>query len=88
MYTNAALSFFSTFCSVVLSLLFRSYAYDYLLASVIGSIIGSIPGILLQDYITFKTKSAVFTLTGFNLVVLSCLVSITAYQAFLIDLKE
>lgn len=88
MYTNAVLSLFSTMCAVALSLVFNTMPYDYFLASLIASIIGAAPGIKLQSYIVQKTGKAQYSLMGFNLIVLLCLVSVTAYQATLINMKK
>ena len=79
---------FSTLCSTIISFLFRNMPRDYFLAGLIFSLIGSVPGIYLQSHVSKLTGRNQYSMMGFNLVIFACLVSITAYQSYILVLKE
>jgi uncharacterized membrane protein YfcA len=87
-YTNACLTMFSTFCSTVIAFLFGTMPIDYFVIGLICSLVGSIPGIYLQAYVAQKTGKSQYSMMGFNLIILACLVSITAYQSYVLVMKN
>lgn len=87
-YTNACLTMFSTLCSTIISFLFRNMPRDYFLAGLIFSLIGAVPGIYLQSHVSKLTGRNQYSMMGFNIVIFACLVSITAYQSYILVQKE
>lgn len=87
-YTNACLTMFSTFVSTVITFLFKTMPIDYFLTGLVLSLIGSIPGIWLQAFVAQKTGKSQYSMMGFNLVILACLVAVTAYNSYVLFLKD
>jgi uncharacterized membrane protein YfcA len=87
-YTNACLTMFSTLCSTIIAFLFKTMPIDYFVTGLILSLIGAIPGIWLQSFVAQKTGKAQYSMMGFNTVILACLVAITAYNSYILVLKE
>jgi uncharacterized membrane protein YfcA len=79
--TNAILSLYATGSATTLNFVFSTIPIDYFVEVVISSIIGTIAGIWVQRVVRRKTGKTIWSMVGFNLTIVACLVVITVVQS-------
>lgn len=78
--TNAILSLYATGSATVLNFIFGRMPVDYFLMVVLFTAVGTMTGIYVQGIVKRKTGKTLFSMIGFNMVIVTCLIAIVAFQ--------
>jgi len=86
--TNAVICLFATMCATLLNLIFKRMPLNYFWLVIVLTIGGTAVGIFMQGMVMRKTGKFYYSMTGFNLVILTLLATITSYQSYVLVLKQ